>query len=133
MLVWRYGNFGNPSWSSVGDLKTEAIPTEAGHYLITGSKMWITGAAQDFTENIVHLVLARIAGAPAGTRGISLFIVPKYRLSESGQPDVWSDVNVVGLNHKMGPSSPTARFGSVRIIFVLMDHAVRSDFDNVFR
>jgi alkylation response protein AidB-like acyl-CoA dehydrogenase len=88
--------------SSVGDLRTAAIPTEAGHYLITGSKMWITGAAQDFTENIVHLVLARIAGAPAGTRGISLFIVPKYRLSESGRPDVWNDVNVVGLNHKMG-------------------------------
>ena len=44
--------------SSVGDLKTEALPTDAGHYLITGSKMWITGAAQDFTENIVHLVLA---------------------------------------------------------------------------
>jgi alkylation response protein AidB-like acyl-CoA dehydrogenase len=88
--------------SSVADLKTEAIPTEAGHYLITGSKMWITGAAQDFTENIVHLVLARIAGAPAGTRGISLFIVPKYRLSDSGRPDVWNDVNVVGLNHKMG-------------------------------
>ena len=88
--------------SSVGDLKTEATPTAAGHYLITGSKMWITGAAQDFTENIVHLVLARIVGAPAGTRGISLFIVPKYRLSDSGQPEVWNDVNVVGLNHKMG-------------------------------
>jgi alkylation response protein AidB-like acyl-CoA dehydrogenase len=88
--------------SSVGDLKTAATPTEAGHYLITGSKMWITGAAQDFTENIVHLVLARIVGAPAGTRGISLFIVPKYRLSDSGQPEVWNDVNVVGLNHKMG-------------------------------
>jgi len=88
--------------SSVGDLRTAAIPTEAGHYLISGSKMWITGAAQDFTENIVHLVLARIAGAPAGTRGISLFIVPKYRLTESGRPDVWNDVNVVGLNHKMG-------------------------------
>lgn len=88
--------------SSVGDLRTAAIPTEAGHYLITGSKMWITGAAQDFTENIVHLVLARIAGAPAGTRGISLFIVPKYRLSESGRPEVWNDVNIAGLNHKMG-------------------------------
>jgi alkylation response protein AidB-like acyl-CoA dehydrogenase len=88
--------------SSVGDLKTAATPTEAGHYLIAGSKMWITGAAQDFTENIVHLVLARIKGAPAGTRGISLFIVPKYRLSESGHPNVWNDVKVVGLNHKMG-------------------------------
>jgi alkylation response protein AidB-like acyl-CoA dehydrogenase len=88
--------------SSVGDLKTAATRTEAGHYLIAGSKMWITGAAQDFTENIVHLVLARIKGAPAGTRGISLFIVPKYRLSESGHPNVWNDVKVVGLNHKMG-------------------------------
>jgi len=88
--------------SSLGDLKTEAMPTTDGHYLITGAKMWITGAAQDFTDNIVHLVLARIAGAPVGTRGISLFIVPKYRLSESGQPDAWNDVNVVGLNHKMG-------------------------------
>ena len=88
--------------SSLGDLKTAATLTTEGHYLITGTKMWISGAAQDFTENIVHLILARIAGAPAGTRGISLFIVPKYRLSASGQPNVWNDVNVVGLNHKMG-------------------------------
>ncbi len=88
--------------SSVGDLRTAAIPTEAEHYLMAGSKMWITGAAQDFTENIVHLVLARIAGTPAGTRGLSLFIVPKYRMPASGQPAVWNDVNVVGLNHKMG-------------------------------
>jgi len=88
--------------SSLGDLKTEAIPTKEGHYLITGSKMWITGAAQDLTENIVHLVLARIAGAPVGTRGISLFIVPKYRHSKSGRPAAWNDVKVIGLNHKMG-------------------------------
>ena len=65
--------------SSLADLTTRARPTAEGHHLISGAKIFISGGDQDLTENIVHLVLARIEGAPAGTKGISLFAVPKRR------------------------------------------------------
>lgn len=86
--------------SSLGDLRTSARPAEDGTYRVTGSKMWISGAGHDMTPNILHLVLARIEGAPAGTRGISLFAVPRW-IGEGAQRRR-NDVDVAGLNHKMG-------------------------------
>ncbi len=88
--------------SSLGDIRTRAEPTGDGDYLISGTKMWISGGEHELSENIVHLVLAKVPGEPAGTRGISLFIVPKYRLNEAGEPGPRNDVNLAGLNHKMG-------------------------------
>src|SRR5271167_3143908 len=64
--------------TDLGLLRTKAVPQADGTYRITGQKIWISGGEHDLAENIVHLVLARIEGAPAGTRGISLFIVPKF-------------------------------------------------------
>jgi butyryl-CoA dehydrogenase len=86
--------------SGLMDLQTKATPTRDGHYLIQGSKVFISGGDNDFTENIVHLTLARIAGAPSGTRGISLFVVPKKRI-ESGKL-VDNDVKATGTFHKLG-------------------------------
>jgi butyryl-CoA dehydrogenase len=83
--------------SSLSDITTRAEPMEDGRYRITGRKMWISGGDQDVTENIVHMVLAKIPGGPPGVKGISLFIVPKVRLD--GTPN---DVTLAGLNHKMG-------------------------------
>lgn len=88
--------------SSLSDIKTKATPTEDGHYLIRGSKMWISAGDHELTENIVHFVMARIEGAPAGARGISLFIVPKYRLNSDGTIGADNNVALAGLNHKMG-------------------------------
>jgi butyryl-CoA dehydrogenase len=88
--------------SSLADIKTRAIPQADGSYHIVGNKMWISGGEQELSENIVHLVLARIEGAPAGTKGISLFIVPKYRLNADGSPGARNGVRLAGLNHKMG-------------------------------
>jgi butyryl-CoA dehydrogenase len=64
--------------------------------------MWISGAGNDLVENIVHLVLARIDGAPSGPAGISLFIIPRFRADDQGLPTVSNDVTVAGLNKKMG-------------------------------
>jgi alkylation response protein AidB-like acyl-CoA dehydrogenase len=83
--------------SSLADLTTTATPAGDGTYKLVGSKMWITGADHELSDNIVHFVLARLAGAPAGIRGISLFCVPKVLPDGS-----LNDVSVVGLNHKMG-------------------------------
>ncbi|NIP72826.1 MAG: acyl-CoA dehydrogenase, partial [Gammaproteobacteria bacterium] len=96
--------------SAVGDIATRATKAADGeHYLIKGSKCWISGGDHDFTENIVHLVLARTEGAPPGPKGISLFIVPKYRLDADGNPTVPNDVSTVRLEHKLGiKASPTA-------------------------
>nr|WP_241696121.1 acyl-CoA dehydrogenase [Solimonas terrae] len=88
--------------SSLGDIRTRAIRQADGRYHLIGNKMWISGADQELSENIVHLVLARIDGAPAGTKGISLFIVPKYRVTGSGGIGARNGVHVAGLNHKMG-------------------------------
>ncbi|HCH62314.1 MAG TPA: acyl-CoA dehydrogenase [Deltaproteobacteria bacterium] len=88
--------------SSLADLRTKATPQPDGTYRLKGDKMWITGADQDFSENIVHFVLARLPGAPAGTRGISLFLVPKLLADDSGEYTVENDVRVAGINHKMG-------------------------------
>ena len=88
--------------SSLADIKTRAIPQGDGRYHIAGNKMWISGGEHELSANIVHLVLARIEGAPAGTKGISLFIVPKYRLDDAGNPGERNGVRLAGLNHKMG-------------------------------
>ncbi len=94
--------------SSLGDLKTKAIPQNDGSYLIKGQKMFISGGDQDITENIVHLVLARIQGAPQGVKGISLFIVPKYKTHADGSIGDSNDVALAGLLHKMGYRGTTS-------------------------
>lgn len=88
--------------SGLGDIRTRAVREPDGSYRITGTKMWISAGEHEMSENIVHLVLARVEGAPKGTRGISLFIVPKYRVNEDGSAGVRNDVLLAGLNHKMG-------------------------------
>jgi butyryl-CoA dehydrogenase len=86
--------------SSLTDVKTKAIPAGGGHHLIQGNKVFISGGDQDITENIVHLTLARIEGAPAGIKGVSLFAVPKRRIE--GGKLVDNDVHCAGAFHKMG-------------------------------
>lgn len=88
--------------SGLADIRTRAILQPNGSYLIKGSKMWISAGCHELSENIVHLVLARIEGAPAGTRGISLFIVPHRRVNEDLSIGADNDISLVGLNHKMG-------------------------------
>ncbi|RXJ15690.1 acyl-CoA dehydrogenase family protein, partial [Deinococcus metallilatus] len=88
--------------SGLADITTTATPREDGTYSITGTKMWISAGEHELSENIVHLVLARIKGAPAGIRGISLFIVPRYRVNEDGSLGESNNVVLAGLNHKMG-------------------------------
>ncbi|WP_246258236.1 acyl-CoA dehydrogenase [Amycolatopsis anabasis] len=100
--------------SSLSDITTRAVPDGAGHetdplgprYRITGNKMWISSAEHELTENIVHLVLAKIPGADGAvdpsTRGISLFIVPKVLVNENAAPTERNDVALIGLNHKLG-------------------------------
>ncbi len=86
--------------SSLTDVQTRATPTAHGHYLVRGNKVFISGGDQDLTENIVHLTLARIEGAPPGIKGVSLFAVPKKRLE--GGKLVPNDVHCAGAFHKMG-------------------------------
>jgi alkylation response protein AidB-like acyl-CoA dehydrogenase len=88
--------------SSLADIRTEAVPADDGSYRIRGAKMWISAGDHELGENIVHLVLARIRGAPAGVRGISLFIVPRFRVDRDGRRGERNDVRLAGLNHKMG-------------------------------
>lgn len=88
--------------SSLSDITTRAEPMDDGRYRISGRKMWISGGDHDLSENIVHLVLAKIPGGPPGVKGISLFIVPKLRLDGGG-----NDVALAGLNHKMGYRATT--------------------------
>ncbi len=88
--------------SSLADLRTAAAPQPDGTYHITGTKIWISGGDHELSENIVHLVLARIAGAPEGVKGISLFIVPKKRLNADGTAGERNNVTLAGLIHKMG-------------------------------
>ena len=89
--------------SDVGDLLTKAYPTdEPGVYKIKGTKCFITGGEQDITENIIHLVLARVEGALPGTKGISLFAVPKMWVDDDGNITGPNDVACIGIEHKMG-------------------------------
>ena len=94
--------------SDVGALKTRAVPNGDGTYSIQGQKIFITFGEHDLTDNIVHLVLARLPDAPPGTKGISLFLVPKFRLGSDGQPSEPNDVRCVSIEHKLGiHASPT--------------------------
>jgi hypothetical protein len=88
--------------SDVGALTTTAVKNNDGTYSITGNKIFISSGEHDLTENIIHPVLARIEGAPAGTKGISLFLVPKYRVNPDGSLGEFNDVVCTGIEHKMG-------------------------------
>jgi hypothetical protein len=127
--------------SDVGALTTTAKKNPDGSYSITGTKIFITGGDQDLTENIVHPVLARIEGAPAGTKGISLFLVPKYLVNDDGSLGPRNDYTIDGLEKKMGfkgSSTCLMNFGDngkcsgellgeehqgMRIMFVMMNEA----------
>lgn len=94
--------------SDVGALRTKAVK-QGDHYLITGQKIFITYGEHDMAENLIHLVLARLPGTPAGTRGISLFLVPKFLVKEDGSLGDRNDVRCTSLEHKLGiHGSPTA-------------------------
>jgi len=88
--------------SDVGALTTTAVKNEDGTYFLTGNKIFITGGDHDLTENIIHPVLARIQGAPAGSKGISLFIVPKIWVNEDGSLGEANDIVCTGIEEKMG-------------------------------
>ncbi|MEP2101528.1 MAG: acyl-CoA dehydrogenase [Parasphingorhabdus sp.] len=131
--------------SDVGALRSTAEPiTEgehAGKYKIKGQKIYITFGEHDLTDNIVHLVLARTPGAPEGTRGISLFIVPKFHLDADGNSAAPNDVTCVSIEHKLGiHASPTCvmaygendecigemiggEFGGMKAMFTMMNNA----------
>ncbi len=88
--------------SDLGLIRTRAEPVGDGSYRITGNKIFITGGEQDLTDNIIHLVLARLPDAPAGTKGISLFIVPKRLVEADGSPGARNAVACGSIEHKMG-------------------------------
>lgn len=127
--------------SDVGALKTTAVPFGDGTYRIKGTKIYISFGDHDMAENIIHLVLARTPDAPPGTKGISLFLVPKYRVDADGVPGRQNDIKVVSIEHKMGiNASPTCvlafgeeddcigeligpEFGGMRAMFTMMNNA----------
>ncbi len=128
--------------SDVGALRTTAEPMGDGKWRIRGQKIYITFGEHDLTDNIVHLVLARTPGAPEGTKGISLFLVPKFRLDDAGRPTIDNGVRCRGIEHKLGlHNSPTctmaygedgvdaigeligAECGGMRAMFVMMNNA----------
>ena len=94
--------------SDLGSITTSAVKKADGSYSIKGSKIFISNGDQDITENIIHPVLARLEGAPAGTKGISLFLVPKYLVKEDGTPGEFNNIVCTGIEEKMGlHGSPT--------------------------
>ena len=93
--------------SSLADIRTTATPRGDGTYAIKGTKMWISAGEHELSENIVHMVLAKIPGGPVGTRGISLFLVPKRRVAEDGTLGARNNIALAGLNHKMGHRGTT--------------------------
>ncbi|MEL7183129.1 MAG: acyl-CoA dehydrogenase family protein, partial [Pseudomonadota bacterium] len=88
--------------SDVGALRTKAEPNGDGTYAVSGQKIYISWGDHDMAENICHLVLARLPDAPMGTKGISLFMVPKFLPTETGAPGVANSLKVVSLEHKLG-------------------------------
>jgi len=88
--------------TDLGMLKTKAVPNSDGSYKISGQKIFISAGEHDMAENIIHLVLARIEGAPEGTKGISLFIVPKFKLDKDGNPGERNGVSCGSIEEKMG-------------------------------
>ncbi|HWK35511.1 acyl-CoA dehydrogenase [Sphingomonas sp.] len=127
--------------SDVGALRSRATPRGDGTFSIQGTKIFISFGDHDMADNIVHLVLARTPDAPAGTKGLSLFLVPKYRLDADGNPGAPNDVRVVSIEHKMGlHASPTCvlsfgdngdcvgeligpELGGIRAMFTMMNNA----------
>ncbi|MEX1287888.1 MAG: acyl-CoA dehydrogenase, partial [Acidimicrobiia bacterium] len=94
--------------SDLGHISTKAVPQDDGTYRISGQKIFITYGEHDLTDNIIHLVLAKTPDAPAGTKGISMFIVPKYLVNPDGSLGDRNDVRVVSVEHKVGiHGSPT--------------------------
>ena len=94
--------------SGLADLTTTATIDEQGQYRVSGTKIFISGGDHDLTENIVHLVLARVKGAPKGVKGISLFVVPKYLVNADGSVGESNEVALSGLFHKMGGRAQTS-------------------------
>jgi alkylation response protein AidB-like acyl-CoA dehydrogenase len=88
--------------SDVGAVRTKAVKNPDGTYSITGGKIFITGGEQNLTENIIHILLARIDGDPVGTKGLSCFVLPKIRVAADGMPGEFNDINCSGIEHKMG-------------------------------
>jgi butyryl-CoA dehydrogenase len=94
--------------SGLADLATTAVKDDDGTYRISGSKIFISGGDHELNDNIVHLVLARVKGAPKGIKGISLFIVPKFLVNDDGSLGARNDVALAGLFHKMGGRAQTS-------------------------
>ena len=93
--------------SDLAAVATRAVP-DGDHYRVTGQKIFITWGDHQMTDNVIHLVLARLPDAPPGVKGISLFLVPKFLLDENGEPAVRNDVHCVSVEHKLGiHASPT--------------------------
>ncbi len=88
--------------TDLGMLRTRAAPAGDGTYHITGTKIFLTGGEHDLTPNIIHLVLARLPDAPTGTRGLSLFLVPKHLTDENGEPGARNSIKSQSIEHKMG-------------------------------
>ncbi len=88
--------------SDVGNLKTKAVKQADGTYKISGQKIFISSGENDFYKNMIHPVLARIEGDPKGTKGISIFIVPKFLINKDGSLGAFNDVTCTGIEHKMG-------------------------------
>ncbi len=127
--------------SDVGALKTKAVKQADGTYLITGQKIFISNGEHDMTENIIHPVLARIEGDPEGTKGISIFVVPKFLINQDGSLGARNDMICSGIEHKMGlkgNATSTLNFGDngkcvgyllgkeregMKIMFMLMNAA----------
>ena len=94
--------------TDLGLIKTKAVKQNDGSYAVTGQKIFITSGDHDLTENIIHLVLAKIPGGPTGTKGISLFLVPKFNVNEDGSIGTRNGVNTLSIESKMGiKGSPT--------------------------
>jgi len=126
--------------SDVGALRSKAVK-EGDHYRITGQKIFITYGDQDYTENVIHLVLARTEGAPEGVKGISLFLVPKVLVNDDGSLGERNDLRVASIEHKLGiHASPTCvmsygdnggaigyligeEFDGMRCMFTMMNNA----------
>ena len=95
--------------SDLAAVRTRAEPQADGSYKVSGTKIFITWGEHDMAENIIHLVLARVSGAPEGVKGISLFVVPKFKVNQDGSLGAHNDVHCVSIEHKMGiKASPTA-------------------------
>ena len=86
--------------TDLGLIKTKAIKEKDGSFLLTGQKIFITSGDHDLTENIIHLVLAKIPGGPAGTKGISLFLVPKFNVNEDGSVELEMELTLYLLRAK---------------------------------